>query len=271
MMTFEPYRISKADINIFNEHVRPELFGYANENWLIPNVEWFFGHWNQFLPYFRRILLKTPHAKSVMACLSPESLGQMKVVGFESRDLYRPEIKKERKFLHLAGKSSHKNTQSVVLAWMLAKPDAQLTVISEHQEKLDVPNVTFHNRVSEEDLIRMMNEHLFHLIPSAYEGWGHAIHEGMGCGAIILTTANPPMCQWGPQELLIGGWQDKMHHQVLLTKVDPREVLRSVQKAMKLSDERCVELTLEARGNFLADNKRFRENLTEIFREYANL
>ena len=53
-------------------------------------------------------------------------------------------------------------------------------------------NIDFRTKVTEEELVRLMNSHKFHICPSPYEGFGHSIHEGAGCGAYVIVMAAPP-------------------------------------------------------------------------------
>jgi glycosyl transferase family 1 len=192
----------RADVNIFLEVVMPNVFNLSRENWLCPNCEWWNPINDRFLPQFTKILCKTQDCYRLWC----QKVGATKCVytGFLSRDLYRPEIPRETKFLHVAGESEFKNTEAVIGAWRLKliqnvfkRPP--LTVVTRQKKYQDlcegVEGVTCITRASEEELVQLMNSHLFHLIPSAYEGFGHALHEGVGCGALVITTDAPPMSE----------------------------------------------------------------------------
>ena len=110
-------------------------------------------------------------------------------LGWMARDLYQPSIPRERKFLHVAGKSQFKNTAAVVAGCQHA--GVPLTVIGEHTGDI-------RRRVEDQELIRLMNSHFCQVMPSAYEGYGHVLHEALSVGQVIITTDAPPMNEVAP-------------------------------------------------------------------------
>jgi len=188
----------RADINLFLEVMMPNVLTLSRENWLFPNDEWWNSLNDQFLPRITKVCCKTQD--SYRHWCQKVDPAKCVYVGFEARDLYHPEIPRENKFLHLAGGSEFKNTEAVIQAWKngnWAYKPFPLTVVTLQKKWQalceDVDNVTWIPRVNEDELVQLMNSHRFHLMPSAYEGFGHAIHEGLGCGALVLTTDAPPM------------------------------------------------------------------------------
>lgn len=197
-----------SDIMISLEVVAPRTLNLSKQNWLIPNSEWWDSRNDQFLQYFTKIICKTQDCYDIWS----RKVGAEKCIytSFEARDIYRPEIPREIKFLHIAGKSEHKNTEAVLNAWALPRsgneePLPPLTVIA-RAPCIEAPfvnrrmddmfpdkNVTYFARVDDDKIIELMNSHLIHVIPSMYEGFGHIIHEGLGCKAFVLTTDARPM------------------------------------------------------------------------------
>jgi hypothetical protein len=121
----------RADINVWLEVVNPDLFHLANEQWIIPNPEWFYDSWipwaerldrrwipgvlnrwwisNVFRRHFRYVLCKTRDCERIFQTVAPFS--DVIFTGFMARDLYDPSIPKSCSFLHIAGKSQTKNTR----------------------------------------------------------------------------------------------------------------------------------------------------------------
>ena len=127
----------RARANIFLEVVAYNLVArrIADQNWLIPNPEWFaaWDHQNA-ISTFDKFLCKTHDAVTIMQRELKEYRNKVQYIGFESRDLYDPSIPRERKFLHLAGMSQYKNTQATVYAFSKVTIDDEgrppLTVVT---------------------------------------------------------------------------------------------------------------------------------------------
>ncbi len=185
-----------ADINIFLEVVMPSALSLSKQNWLCPNCEWWPEVNDQYLPYFTKILCKTRDCYEIWS----QKVGKDKCVytSFEARDLYNADIPRENRFLHVAGKSGNKGTAAVLSAWqMIPNNLPPLTVVASNPEfkvqwERNQSNIAFFQKVDESELARLMNSHKFHIMPSPYEGFGHAQHEGLGCGACVITMNAPP-------------------------------------------------------------------------------
>lgn len=186
----------KADINIFLEVIMPAALALAPINWLAPNPEWWPPINDQYLPHFSKILCKTYDCQRIWS----DKVGADKCVytSFSARDLYDASISKKPTFLHVAGKSGNKGTMEVLKAWQLIPNTlAPITVVASNPEfkaqwNLNHSNITFYEKVDEPTLKRLMNESLFHILPSPYEGYGHAQHEGLLVGAAVIGMNAPP-------------------------------------------------------------------------------
>lgn len=261
----------KIDANIFLEVVNYDLIarGIAREQWYIPNPEWF-APWDHKtgLPDFNRVLCKTQDAVRIMTKITAEYQKKVRYIGFEAKDLYDPEIPRERKFLHVAGSSRYKNTVATAFSFsrMMDDEDVKpnLTVVGvypdEYQFSVGYKNVTTYQRVTDEEMKQLMNSHLFHVMPAGYEGYGQSLHESLGCGAVLLTTAHPPMCEFNgvPQDLLIP-YQDTIPELAAMrARVVAAPIRDIVKKALKLKQERIDEIRRTAREAFLKDRDDFR-------------
>lgn len=188
-----------ADLGIMLEVVEPFFFPKAPRWWWFPNLEWVKPEYVPYASSFEWILAKTHDAERVLS----EKFSNVKYTGFLTRDRMDSSIEREPRFLHLGGESALKNTAAVVSAWREwrywygKELDAELTVVS-NTPLVDcppTPGITYIKRATDEEIKRLQNSHKYHLLPSAYEGFGHALHEAQSVGAIILTTDAAPMSE----------------------------------------------------------------------------
>ncbi len=275
-------QLHPSDIMISMEVVAPRSLSLSKENWLIPNSEWWDERNSQFLPHFSKILCKTHDCYDIWS----KKVGADKCVytSFEARDLYKADIPRELRFLHIAGKSEHKNTEAVLNAWALPHPNEAplppLTVIA-RAPKIEAPfvnrrlddmfpdkNVTYGARVDDNEIIRLMNSHQVHVIPSMYEGFGHIIHEGLGCGAFVITTDARPMNTYEgiARECLVPVSHVTPYRLAQLNTVSAQDVNRMVRKAMQLlsADQFGREHSWHAREAFLKNREFFRHTILEM-------
>ena len=261
----------RSDVVIFLEVVDPRWFNaQVKEFWMVPNSEWWYVQWEPFVNRFSRVLCKTQDCYRLWV----PKVGAQKCVmmGFEANDFYRPEIPRKRAFLHLAGKSETKNTWAVAMAWRNFSIPYPLTVSAFKPCIMNicrtVPGINLIERIPEgEALTRTLNENWFHLMPSKYEGYGHAIHEALGCAGVVLTTNAPPMNEYT-------GLSD--HYLIPVEKVTPRPplthfyevgpagIMEAVRRAMAQTDDELVRLGTRARIGFLADREAFRKTFNEL-------
>ncbi len=264
----------RAHVNLFMEVMMPNVLSLSRENWLMPNSEWWDARNDQFLPRITKVLCKTQDCHRIWSA----KIGADKCVytGFLARDLYRPEVPRENCVLHVAGESEFKNTEAVVEAWKhpmlphLWRPPLTVVTRQERFQKLceDMPNVTCIPRAAEDELVSLMNGHRFHLIPSAYEGFGHILHEGLGCGALVITTDAAPMNTF---EGIVCEWAVRVSEQTpralaQLNWVTPANVLASVHKVQpEISKPKLLEeRSRRARQAFLDGNAFFSRKFLEL-------
>jgi hypothetical protein len=256
---------SEADINIFVELVSPTLFKFAREQWVIPNAEWWY--FDNQLPNIDKIFAKTQDCVNIFSekrRLDWQNQSSCKFsidyLGWKAIDFYEPSIERERKFLHIAGKSQFKNTDSILSAW--ENIDAELTIVSEHYRPQQ-SHVTWHRRVSDEDMLGLQNSHLFHIMPSAYEGYGHVLHEGLGVGAVVITTDAAPMNECAAA-IFVPYDRTKNYNSAPLYHVSPSAIMDSVSTALKMNDEQIKVFQELARKQFCADKEEFSKNLDKL-------
>ena len=239
-------RTPPADVNIFDEVVNPNAFPAAPVQWVMPHPEWWFQGWERY--HWDKVLCKTRDCERIFR----EKVGdRSQYIGWLANDLYNPDIKREKKFLHVAGKSHFKNTDAVIQGCLWA--GVQLTLVGE----------VVNRRVEDWELVRLMNSHFCQIMPSEYEGYGHVLHESQSTGQILITTDAPPMNLVKPS-FVIPSISTRQHHAGTLHKVSPLDVCRTVKRVLALPDNEVERLRLEARQSYFRGVKEFHVALSGL-------
>lgn len=111
------------------------------------------------------------------------------------------------KFLHVAGKSPHKGTLSILQAWIqhlewptltltsFNNPAADMILSTLQQQNRSLPSNIQHlnYKLPKTELAAIMHSHGVHMCLSGMEGFGHYINEGRAVGALVVTTDYPAM------------------------------------------------------------------------------
>jgi len=272
----------RADANIFLEVVHPLAFSLSRENWLFPNSEWWDSRNDQFLARFTRICCKTRDCERIWRDkLAGDRPERVVYTGFLARDLYDPAVERENRFLHVAGESEFKGTEAVINAWRdgnWANRPFPLTVVTRQKRFQDLCNgtegITWMPRVGEDELKCLMNSHRFHIMPCEYEGFGHGLHESLGCGALVITTAAPPMNEVNG---IVGEWTIPVAGRTpralaQLNRVEPVGIQTVVSRIVGAAAQTSAMASMEwfeqrsrgARAAFLADNAAFTEKFLQM-------
>ena len=260
--------MERADINVSLEVVMPRSIPLARENWLAPNSEWWSPSYDQYLSYFSKIICKTHDAFDVWSA----KVGAEKCIytSFEARDLYREDIPRQNRFLHIAGKSGNKGTDAVIRAWQhIPNGLPPLTVVASNPEfkvlwEKNHSNIEFFQKVDELHLIQLMNSHRFHIAPSPYEGFGHSIHEGLGCSALVVTTSAPPMSQIQGAAALVPVHAPVQQRLAKMYHVTPQDVRATCQAVAAEPEVRRALRSANARQQFLSDRQFFRDEFMRL-------
>jgi hypothetical protein len=260
----------RADVNIFLEVIAPPVFAAAKNNWFIPNQEWYCNSYDGMMKSMTKILCKTHDAerifKNKLNLFEPNAISY---IGFESRDMFMPEVPRKRKFLHIAGKSTFKNSEAV--AYVFAKyfdtpwepeNNRELVFVGVRPELMaaarDHKNVQYISQISESGLRQLMNECQFHVLPSSAEGWGHAIHEGLSCGAVMITTDAPPMNEFRGASILVKPQSFKPCCAAQRAMVCAPELLDAVKRAWAMNDGEIFNASANAIRYFADQRDSFR-------------
>lgn len=278
--------IAEAQLTIMLEVLVPDVLKFSPVNWWFVNPEWTPEEWLKFADKIDLILCKTRDAYDELVRRLPGS--RVEYVGFESRDMLDSACPRERKFLHVAGKSLMRNTTAVLAAWKqvnFAQPVPpppgrwkvvngpeyefpELIVLSQNHRG-DYPNVRFISRVSSEEYVKLLNSCTFNLMPSAYEGFGQALWEANSAGAVVITTDGPSTKDAGDQQLLVESFPTPGRGLVPLCNTTAGAVVDAVRRALKLGDVETALLSSEARDKFVEMRNFFRAKFDKLLTEVA--
>lgn len=190
---------STCAANMFLETVATTHFSSARVNIVVPNPEWWRPSWTQTI---RRadvvVFAKTRDTEDIFSKLGARVIH----VGFTSDDRFRTVVSKQRRFLHVAGKSCLKGTIPVLELWA-RRPDLPLLTVVDrlrrHTRFAGHRNIrVIPRRLDDEELATLQNSHLLHICPSEYEGFGHTLWEALSCASVCITTGAGPMAEVVP-------------------------------------------------------------------------
>lgn len=178
---------SSVPVQVHLEILAGHLLSSAQMNVLIPNPEWWEADWTSFLSHpSLQVWAKSRDAARIFSDLD----ARVETIGFCSIDQRDETVLRERRFLHVAGHSPNKGTVELISNW--PSDGLPLTVVSSLPGLPIADNVTLLQHCDPSELRRLQNTCIFHIYPSRYEGFGHALWEGLSCGAVVFATGAPP-------------------------------------------------------------------------------
>jgi glycosyltransferase involved in cell wall biosynthesis len=262
------------DLQIHFEQVRREHFGLARRNLIFPNPEFFDPDILQKLPNLEAICCKTRYALSLFEPFPFRSV----FTGFTAADYLVDAVSKDyRRFLHLAGKSDWKGTDTVLEVWRRHPEWPELTIVWSPLDSYGNPrrrlegsaNIRILNeRLPEDELRKLMNRCGIHLCPSLTEGFGHYIVEAMSTRAVVVTTDAPPM-----NELVDSGHgflveAEPVGQQFMSTLYGIRaeDLERRIEEILSTGSEEMVTRGEAARARYLEMDRTFRERMDQLLR-----
>jgi hypothetical protein len=279
MVDFFHYKAPQADVNIFLETISKSLIKYADVNVLIPNQEWYYKTWIPYLEDIDYILVKSKYAEDLFKQLVPSRRNIVKMIGWKSLDRNSPNTEPNfGNFLHLCGRSKHKQTQLMIDYW---EPDfPKLTIVYSPRDvhitpRQDLTNIEYiTNRLSEEELCKLMNKCGVHLCCSETEGYGHYIHEAKSCGIVVVTTNAPPMKNYVEPNT---GFLVKTSDKKLLKKqlgskyaIDKEDFQRIIRQIQDTDVKTLKKIGENARESYSKEAKYFDNDIKEIMAEIFN-
>ncbi len=256
--------LQRADINIFLQRVFHTLVPTARRNVLIPNPEWFNAEWEWHLELVDAVWCKTRDALELLGsrCRTAE------YIGFTSADRKAPGQggSSAAGWLHIASAGVQKGTEAVIEAWRRNPQWPSVTILQHRRAALGCSNGNIRyiaKRVSERELLSLLNSAAFHLCPSEVEGFGHSIVEAMSCGALVLSTGAPPMNELVQEDrgVLIDAGQAAPQRLGRRYRVTPQAVERAVQRVFAMEASQIARRRQAARAWFEENQSRFETRL----------
>lgn len=259
----------KYDINIFHEIIDAKYYKQATKNIFFPNPEWYFEtHFKHSIQGIDLICAKTKDCEQIFKRQSKNTI----YTSFTSLDRKLEGIEKSREYLHICGKSEHKGTMHIKMAWMKGGMP-KLTLIEAKKNNPQIIRCQGMNhvidRIREEDLLMLQNKCWFHLHPSKYEGFGHAIWEAKSCGSIVMTTNSPPMSEFVNPEngIMIGVTKQKRRNLAIMKDTHLVYVKKAVEEAEELKDEDLERMGKAARVDWERNDKFFKQTFLKTIKE----
>lgn len=269
----QPLPVERFDLLIALEVMTEELAVLSSRCWVIANPEWTKPEYCKPIQrHCERVIAKTRDAERALR----EKFTGVVYTGFLTRDKMDATVPRERKFLHIGGNSGLRNTAAVISAWREYRYwledgfNAELTVVTNSTTVTcePTPGVTFIKRATDEEITRLQNSHLYHLYPSAYEGWGHALHEAQSVGAIVLTTDAAPMNEFGCP-FTIPSIANKRRNLGMIHEVGASALREQVIEMLESED--LEALSLQSRADFEASNAAFGEAFLRLLEPGADV
>jgi hypothetical protein len=199
-------------------------------------------------------------------------------IGFDSEERYWPQIAREPRFFHLAGRSPLKGTDRLLALWQRHAEWPPLTIVQDlagHTgEQALAANIILHRGYLSDDALRsLQNSHRYHLCTSEAEGWGHYIVEAMSTRAVTLTCDAPPMNELidAQRGLLVEARSAGLHNLACLYRFDERALERSVERALALPQSELETIGDAARNWFLSNKRGFAGRIARALLELGAL
>lgn len=259
-------RVQEADLNIFDEYSVPAMRCFAPRNVIMIHPEWFWPNWRGDLAGYDAVFCKTKDAHRTFSLFAPNAV----YVGMWSRDLYDAKIKRRHAWMHSAGGSQQKNTEAIIETWRRF-PDLPPLLIHSTRNwgVIDCGGLKFIGQVPVDQLRRLLNEHIFQLQPSAYEGFGHFQWEAMSARAIVVTIDAPPMNEAAdPKFSHIRPVRFFRWREATVAATSPEEIARAVREVDAMGDAEIEAAGDRARAKFLENRasaqQRFADQLSSF-------
>lgn len=276
------------DVVFFLEHLRPIRTiwtkNFARRIVFVPNIEW-------ITPDDEMLLNSLPvHAVMFKNRFSHEcanniaafrSILHKSVVGWTSIDIGTSgdplDTSRFDRFLHVRGLSRQKQTELVMKTWLKNPDFPVLEIVCSGSDGFEFPapamiggNIKVHFcDMPTPQLRQLQKQSGIHLIPSAAEGFGHALNEARAAAAVLVTTDGPPMNDFvrdGTTGILVPVRLENVESfgPSKAFPVTEEDLVLSVQRIRSCSASDLAEMGIRARAAFSEDRHNFQNAVHEF-------
>ena len=268
--------LEMAHVQIFLEHIHPDLVDSSRYNIYIPNLEFMSRTDVHHIRHVHMVVAKTHQAFSVLKQMFPTL--HISHWGWTSRDrLIEGSSTTRDGYLHVKGVSRFKNSQALLNTWLKHPEWPELHVVchgnigNNGYMELNVPFVQIapnikltQRRMSDEELTNLMNAYNKHICCSVQEGFGHYINEAKSCQAAIVSTDGEPM-----NELIQDDINGVLVHTQRSTRVglgtcydmSEEELTRAIERMHHLDSQRITEMGVRNRHEYMEAQQAFIQNV----------
>lgn len=170
----------KSDVGIWIQNYYGHLLENFKINIFYINEEWY-DYPLEELKRFDYVICKSKYTHDII-----KNYCNAIHLPFISKDLYNPNIDRNKTFIHFMGRSIQKNTELVL------KQNLPITLIDPYNRYKPNTNFSHINTYQTgEQITNLLNSHNVHICCSLYESWGHYLFEGLSTGAEIICSDIP--------------------------------------------------------------------------------
>ena len=199
----------EAEMNIFLEVVNPALFSFAARNIWIPNAEWTYRAWTDYIPMFDEIWCKTTECLDIFTKYTSNT----RYIGWTSIDKVWDPIKHKKNYYKAivpVGKNIFRNPKPILQAYFrILNSDPKVytklpvlnivydsSVIQFHVPDEIKSKVHLHDKVlTDTEYDDLLRECGLCICISACEGFGHAVNEALTVGCNVLLSPIRPFIE----------------------------------------------------------------------------
>jgi len=225
----------ECDVAVFLETTSEALMSFARRTVFVPNPDCLDDDKAKLVDRFDHVWAKSETMRQIAGELP---VRRLVVTGFATPDRAQPKKRRKHAVLHMAGRSTAKGTAAVVEAWRRHGAELPPLAITSDWDLSFLglslpPGATYLGHVGRSEAANLLNTYTIHLLPSRAEGWGHAIVEGLLCGAQVITTDADPMNAHVRPEFgwLLPAVDEDMSGRARCKRVEPDDIAAAVKQA----------------------------------------